>query len=280
MIKITKKLTLFLVLLILFLGIFISGNKQVKADDGAINFNPNVTIPNSGFKHEDPNNEDAGKPLTKDTKPIADYIKAIYTYAISIVAIAAALALMIGGVIWLTAGGSNTRVESAKKVMTGALSGLVLALGSYFLLYQINPDLTKTQWFKIKGVGEELEEKNLGCCEFPDGRVMMLDKETCESDQYGDQIGKFVGYDYTKGETKCVKQRDYSIGGCLYDWDSKEKHWTNCVLRDEHDCKKMGEGFFADCKNEGQNNEVCSEFCGYDKVCDDNWGEDFCVPRE
>src|SRR6056297_1521338 len=146
--KLLPKLILLLIMSFCLLGLAGSGVTTVKADSEPINFNPNVTIPGSNdFKHEDPSKEDAGKPLTRDTKPIADYIKAIYTYAISIVAIAAALALMVGGTIWLTAGGSNTRVENAKKIMTGALSGLVLALGSYFLLAQINPELTKTQWF-------------------------------------------------------------------------------------------------------------------------------------
>src|SRR6056297_155909 len=210
--KLLPKLILLLIMSFCLLGLAGSAVTTVKADSEPINFNPNVTIPNSNFEHEDPSKEDAGKPLTRDTKPIADYIKAIYTYAISIVAIAAALALMVGGAIWLTAGGSNTRVENAKKIMTGALSGLVLALGSYFLLAQINPELTKTQWFKIKGVGEDLNETKKGCCEFPDGSVQMLDKKTCESKDFGgkDKAGDFVGYDYIKGETKCIKQHDYS----------------------------------------------------------------------
>ena len=149
--KLLPKLILFLLVSFFVLGFAGSGIETVQAENDN-SFDPQVEIPNG-----------SDYTLDRSTRPIAMYIKDIYTYGISIVAIAAALALMIGGVIWLTAGGSNTRVENAKKIMTGALSGLVLALGSFFLLAQINPELTKTQWFKIKGVEEDASSPDLTC---------------------------------------------------------------------------------------------------------------------
>jgi hypothetical protein len=72
---------------------------------------------------------------------IAVYIKAIYNYAMGIIGILAALALMIGGVIYLTATGNATRISEAKSWITGALTGMLIMFTSYILLNEINPDL-------------------------------------------------------------------------------------------------------------------------------------------
>lgn len=90
------------------------------------------------------------------TRPIADYIKVLYKYAIGAVGIIAAVVLMIGGVIWLTAGGSATRVTMAKDFIGSSLTGLVLVLCSYIIFYQINPDLVRLKVTDIKPVaGDE-----------------------------------------------------------------------------------------------------------------------------
>ena len=88
------------------------------------------------------------------TKPIADYIQAIYKYAIGVVAILATVVMMIGGVVWITAGGSQTRIGEAKQYISGSLTGMVLVFCSYMILNTINPDLVK-----FKPVGIETVEK-------------------------------------------------------------------------------------------------------------------------
>jgi len=74
---------------------------------------------------------------------IGEYISGIYKYAIGIVGILAAVTLMIGGVIWLMAGGNASRVGEAKAWIGASLTGLIIALCSYMILYQINPSLTQ-----------------------------------------------------------------------------------------------------------------------------------------
>ena len=83
---------------------------------------------------------------------ISDYIAAIYKYAIGIVGILAAVVLMIGGVLWIVAGGSATMIGEAKAWIGASLTGLVIALCSYLILYQINPALTVFQPIKITQV--------------------------------------------------------------------------------------------------------------------------------
>ena len=75
------------------------------------------------------------------TGNIANYVRAIYKYAIGIVGILAAVVLMIGGVMWIVAGGSSTMIGEAKAWIGASLTGLLLALMSYLILATVNPAL-------------------------------------------------------------------------------------------------------------------------------------------
>ncbi|MDD4271445.1 MAG: hypothetical protein PHF50_01430 [Patescibacteria group bacterium] len=85
---------------------------------------------------------------------IGEYVAGIYKYAIGIVGILAAVVLMIGGVIWIVAGGSATMIGEAKAWIAASLTGLVIALCSYVILYQVNPAL-----LNFKGLDITLVEK-------------------------------------------------------------------------------------------------------------------------
>ncbi|MBI2484185.1 hypothetical protein HYV71_03305 [Candidatus Uhrbacteria bacterium] len=76
-------------------------------------------------------------------KSIPRYITAVYQWMVGIVTILAVIALMVGGVIWMLAGGSKGRMDTAKKTITNAIVGLVLALGSYLFLWTISPQLVQ-----------------------------------------------------------------------------------------------------------------------------------------
>lgn len=86
---------------------------------------------------------------------IAIYIKAIYNYAIGVIGILAALALMIGGVIYLTSLGNATRISEAKSWITGALTGMLIMFTSYILLNEINPNLVGLKPIELSIVNEE-----------------------------------------------------------------------------------------------------------------------------
>ncbi len=165
--------------------------------------------------------------LDNTTKPITIYIKSIYKWAIGVVGIAAALAFMIGGVIWLTAGGNQNRVGNAKSVMAGAVSGLVLALGSYFLLYQIDEDLVTLKWYRIGDVSEAIDK--VGVCHYEKpghvGCKIMTEKEcdkTAKTDPNNWEFGQGTcivsdkGKLYTNGEkgSPCVKDEDCVCNYC------------------------------------------------------------------
>ncbi|MDD5043244.1 MAG: hypothetical protein PHD51_01075 [Patescibacteria group bacterium] len=94
---------------------------------------------------------------------IADYINVIYNYALSIVGIVAVVMIVVGGVIWLTAGGSPDRVKNAKEYIASALIGLFLVFGSWFILNTVNPNLTKLKVPEIRTITEVEKAKTI-CC--------------------------------------------------------------------------------------------------------------------
>lgn len=81
---------------------------------------------------------------------IGQYISGIYTYGLNIAGILAALMLMAGGVLWLISAGNPSRITQAKELITGSIIGLLILVGTYILLTQINPDLVN---FKPLGIG-------------------------------------------------------------------------------------------------------------------------------
>jgi len=146
----------------------------VPAPSQAIDFVPQVGI-GDDFK------KGASTTVPSSTKMIGDYINAIYKYAIGIVGILAAVVLMFGGVLWITAGGNAERIGNAKSRIGAALTGLVLTLASYTILYTVNPDLVN---FKITTIQNVEDNKST----------------TTQSDVY--QCGQYIDAENICG-TKC-----------------------------------------------------------------------------
>ena len=89
---------------------------------------------------------------------LADYIKGVYKYAVSIVSIIAVVMIMVGGLTWLTAGGSGERIRKAKETISGSVIGLFLVFGSYVLLNSISTNLTDLGNTNVKYIeGQSIE---------------------------------------------------------------------------------------------------------------------------
>ena len=80
--------------------------------------------------------------LEGSSPSLITYIRSIYLFALGAVGIAALGALVIGGFIYMSSDLIDTKSE-AKKWIWGAISGLLLALAAYLILYTINPDLIR-----------------------------------------------------------------------------------------------------------------------------------------
>lgn len=137
---------LFTVQLLGFL-FFILSATVVQADSSMPNWAmPDLQIDIGGLKGKFSQPTECGADAQGNKKYcipwIGQYIAGVYQYAIGIVGILSAVVLMFGGIIWLTAGGNATQISNAKSWIGASLSGLVIALCSYMILYLVNPDLT------------------------------------------------------------------------------------------------------------------------------------------
>ncbi len=94
---------------------------------------------------------------------LGQYIGGVYKFLVSIVGILAAVMMMVGGFQYLTAGGDKNKVDAGKKRILDALMGMVLALGSYVLLFAINPDLVTFNNLKFAVVETEIAEDDHKC---------------------------------------------------------------------------------------------------------------------
>jgi len=78
----------------------------------------------------------------KQVRDLAQYIQVVYAWGVRVAAIAAVIAIMIGGLLWLTSAGAE-RLGKAKEIIGNAIIGLLLALFSFVILKTINPDLVR-----------------------------------------------------------------------------------------------------------------------------------------
>jgi len=70
----------------------------------------------------------------------AVYIRYFFIFGLILAGFLAVAALVFGGILYMTSG-TVGKVDRAKTIMGGALTGLVLLLCSYLLLYTIDPSL-------------------------------------------------------------------------------------------------------------------------------------------
>lgn len=83
---------------------------------------------------------------------IALYVVGIYKYALVIGSILATMMLMIGGIMYMSSVGVAERISTAKNIIFGAISGIILLLGSYLILATINPNLIHLSSIQLETV--------------------------------------------------------------------------------------------------------------------------------
>lgn len=79
--------------------------------------------------------------MSKDAFSI--YASQFFWFLLSASIILALVMVVVGGVQYVGAAGNTSVLEDAKNRIKNALLGLVIALGSWLVLYSINPDLVK-----------------------------------------------------------------------------------------------------------------------------------------
>ncbi len=90
----------------------------------------------------------------KSGRSIPKYIATLYVWLVGFALFLGVIALMVGGAIWILAGGSDKRVSQAQSVIKNALVGIFLALGSWLFLWTISPNLVQLRDIRLTSVKE------------------------------------------------------------------------------------------------------------------------------
>lgn len=169
--KFNKKLIISLLILSTIGIIYFLLIKNAQAAD-FIEFNPQIPVPGLDYSQQiSPTDSDGN--VTSIL--LANYIQALYQYGLNVAGILAAIMLMAGGVVWLTSGGSETKVSQAKEIISGSIIGLVILFSAWMLLNTINPELLKLKGIKLISI----KPNYLGCCQYSD-KAEMSSNTICE----------------------------------------------------------------------------------------------------
>ncbi len=66
--------------------------------------------------------------------------------------------MMIGGLIWTTAGGNKAQTDKAKSCIKGAVLGVLLLMFAHLFLRTINPELVTFKSLTIKTISQQKDE--------------------------------------------------------------------------------------------------------------------------
>lgn len=86
---------------------------------------------------------------------LGDYISAVYKYLVLALSIVTVVVIIVSGLGWITSGGNSAQIEAAKERIGKAIIGLLITIGSYTILYVINPELVAFKSLKVQYVDTE-----------------------------------------------------------------------------------------------------------------------------
>lgn len=81
---------------------------------------------------------------------LGEYIKAIYRVGIAVAGIISVIMLIVAGFLWSASGGNPEIITKQKQRIEKAVIGLIIAVGSYTILFSINPRLTEFGSLKVE----------------------------------------------------------------------------------------------------------------------------------
>ncbi|MDD2758073.1 MAG: pilin [Patescibacteria group bacterium] len=153
---------------------------------------------------------------------IGQYIKTIYNYSLVIIGILATVIIIISGAQWITSAGNTETISSAKKKITGAVIGLVIAYMSYNILNSINPatvNLRLPQVWLLRSVPlppkwcQEVQLQVAGAS-LPDAFKVTKEYVKFAKDQYNTNLSPDVPF--KQSETLCGVQFESPAGGYCF----------------------------------------------------------------
>lgn len=227
--------TIALIICFFVISFFIYNLPVLANDSNKLYFTPQIAIPNSDINGKvEVSSPDQDGNLTSSL--IARYVSAIYDYGLSIAGILAAIMLMAGGIIWLTSGGDSGKVEQAKKIIIGSITGIFILFGSYIILNTINPDLVEMKGVPLI-VPENINFRYLTCCHPEDGKIKYKVREVdgkmiaTEGDKKGEEVSCATGYAECGPLEVCTAYGKAGLFFCAPDLVCCECSWYTLGVR-------------------------------------------------
>ncbi len=184
------------------------------------------------------------------TGDLGEYIARLYAWMVGSATTIAIVLIMVAGIRWSLGGLSADAVGKAKKTISNAVAGLVLLLGSYLILFTINPQLLKLQVPKfpmIRQVG--LVDSNTSCG--------YLTGESGYGTGYPDSPHNY-GKPPPKGGKKYTVENNGTKCGTVSkvtkDWEGKDLPdgstctWDTCPINKDTPCADGSVGKGGECE--------------------------------
>lgn len=83
---------------------------------------------------------------------LAEYINALYSWALPAGALVAVVMMMLGGLQYVLSRGKSKYIEKAKTRITNAITGLVLLLAAYEIAFLIDPNTVRLKSLEVRSV--------------------------------------------------------------------------------------------------------------------------------
>ena len=147
-------------------------------------------------------------------RSLGEYISGFYRFFAGALGIIAAVMVMWGGIKWMTAGGNASKVKDAKDTIYSAVIALLITLGSYLLLFTVNPQLVSLQLPNINSVAR-IDQGSIKCSE---NTFSKIDRRTGCDPERQECCGKKMKVDLGGGK----------LGEC--EWDICNKRDEICFL--------------------------------------------------
>jgi len=97
-------------------------------------------------------------------KDLSCYIYYFYKYFASVVGILAAVMIIWGGFKYLTSFGNPSRISGAKEQITSAIIGLFITLGTYVILFTINPSIVNLRMPAVTSI-KQIKQSTIWCAD-------------------------------------------------------------------------------------------------------------------
>ena len=131
---------------------------SVTNTDGTATSPRNLTVSKGG---ESFNNTVQPNLPTEGLPSFGQLIELVFSWSLNILGIVVFVMIFYAGFSWFTAAGNTAKINDAKSRITNAVTGAIILLAAWIILYTINPDLVGGR-FTLPGLGTSNSESGSG----------------------------------------------------------------------------------------------------------------------